>query len=275
MTKIPIFKVISCLIITTSLVSCRFQEQADSNKTSSEVRDEKRVDDLNNNVNFLPTSTTNQIITHDGYVLSYSEKDEQAEWVAYELKESELNYNRNDFKRPFFIEDPKVKTGSADWRNYRKSGYDKGHLCPAGDRKYSMESFNETFYTSNISPQKHDFNEGVWNRLEQKVRYWAAKYDGIYVVTGGVLNGNLQSIGYEDVTIPSYFYKVLLDYHNGSYKMIAFLVPHEDSDMPLYEFVVSVDELEQRTGIDFFPAMNDKEETRLEKNSDYKDWSFK
>ena len=70
MTKIPILKVISCLIITTSLVSCRFQEQADSNKISSEVRDEKRVDDLNNNVNFLPTSTTNQIITHDGYVLS-------------------------------------------------------------------------------------------------------------------------------------------------------------------------------------------------------------
>ena len=274
MTKIPILKVISCLIITTSLVSCRFQEQADSNKTSSEVRDEKRVDDLNNNVNFLPTSTTNQIITHDGYVLSYSEKDEQAEWVAYELKESELNYNRNDFKRPFFIEDPKVKTGSADWRNYRKSGYDKGHLCPAGDRKYSMESFNETFYTSNISPQKHDFNEGVWNRLEQKVRYWAAKYDGIYVVTGGVLNGNLQSIGYEDVTIPSYFYKVLLDYHNGSYKMIAFLVPHEDSDRPLYEFVVSVDELEKMTGIDFFPKLNDTEEVVLEKNSDYKNWSF-
>ncbi len=274
MNKIRIFSGICCLIISTSLVSCRFQEETDSNTPTTEVVNEERVAESNDNFNFLPSSTTNQIITHDGYVLSYSEKDEQAEWVAYELKESELNYNRNDFKRPFFIEDPKVKTGSADWKNYRKSGYDKGHLCPAGDRKFSMDSFNETFYTSNISPQKHDFNEGVWNRLEQKVRYWASKYDGIYVVTGGVLKGNLPTIGHEDVTIPSYFYKVLLDYHNGSYKMIAFLVPHKDSDIPLYEFVVSVDELEKMTGIDFFPKLSDKEEVVLEKNSNYKNWSF-
>lgn len=275
MNKIRIFSGICCLIISTSLVSCRFQEEADSNTPTTEVVNEERDAESNDDFNFLPTSTTNQIITHEGYVLSYSEKDEQAEWVAYELKESELNYNRNDYKRPYFVEDSKVKTGSADWKNYRKSGYDKGHLCPAGDRKSSIDSFNETFYTSNISPQKHDFNEGVWNRLEQKVRYWASKYDGIYVVTGGVLKGNLPTIGYEDVTIPNYFYKVLLDYDEGSYKMIAFLVPHEESDRPLYEFVVSVDELEQRTGIDFFPKLEDATEVRLEKNNDYKEWSFK
>ena len=275
MNKIRIFNGICCLIITTIVLSCRFREETDSNTATTEAVNVEPVAESEDNFIFLPTSTTNQIITHEGYTLSYSEKDEQAEWVAYELKKSELNYNQNDFKRPYFIEDPKVKTGSADWKNYRKSGYDKGHLCPAGDRKYSIDSFNETFYTSNISPQKHDFNEGVWNRLEQKVRYWAAKYDGIFVVTGGVLKGNLPTIGHEDVTIPNYFYKVVLDYHNGSYKMIAFLVPHEDSDRPLYEFVVTVDELEKRTGIDFFPKLEDATEVRLEKNSDYKEWSFK
>ncbi len=221
---------------------------------------------------FLPTATANQIIVHDTYTLSYVEKFEQAEWVAYELKKSDMS--TANFKRPFFIEDTKVKTRSADWRNYKKSGYDKGHLCPAGDRKFSKKAFDETFLTSNISPQKHDFNDGVWNRLEQKVRYWASKYDGVYVITGGVLEAGLLTIGKEEVAVPKYFYKVLLDDSRGEFKMIGFLVPADDSDRPLYEFVVSVDEIERRTGINFFPKLDDKIEKRLEKSSDYKNWSF-
>lgn len=222
---------------------------------------------------FLPTSTTNQIIQHDYYTLSYSEKHEQAEWVAYELKKSYVR--SNDFKRPYFIEDPKVKTGSADWRNYKKSGFDKGHLCPAGDMEFAVKAYNDTFFTSNISPQLHDFNAGVWNRLEQKVRYWATKYDGIYVVTGGVLQASLKTIGKEKVSVPNYFYKILLENSNGKYRMIAFLVPSKKSDKPLYDFVVSVDSLEKLTGIDFFPKLDDKVENSLEKNTDYKTWSFK
>ena len=221
---------------------------------------------------FLPTSTTNQIIKHDYYTLSYSEKHEQAEWVAYELKKS---YVRNsNFKRPYFIEDSKVKTGSADWRNYKKSGYDKGHLCPAGDMEFAINAYNDTFFTSNISPQIHDFNGGIWNRLEQKTRYWATKYDGVYVITGGVLNSSLKTIGKEEVSVPNYFYKILLDNSNGDYKMIAFLVPNIKSSKPIYDFVVSVDRIEKMTGIDFFPKLNDKTENSLEKSSDYKSWSF-
>ncbi|MBN8643192.1 MAG: DNA/RNA non-specific endonuclease [Flavobacteriales bacterium] len=276
MNKNWIYKGIYCLIFTTLIVSCRFEnEEATKSVEVEEISNKQKSKGKSRYFDFLPSSTTNQIVKHNGYILSYSEENEQAEWVAYELKKSELNYNNNDFKRPFFIEDPKVSSASADWKNYRKSGYDKGHLCPAGDRKYSKSAFDETFYTSNISPQLHDFNEGVWNRLEQKVRYWAGKYDGIYVVTGGILDENLPTIGYEDVTVPNYFYKVLLDENNGEYKMIAFLVPHQDSDLPLYEFVVSVDEIEKRTGIDFFPKLDDADEVRLEKNSDYKNWSFK
>ncbi|MBP6549585.1 MAG: DNA/RNA non-specific endonuclease [Flavobacterium sp.] len=221
---------------------------------------------------FLPSSTTNQIIRHDYYTLSYSEKHEQAEWVAYELKKNYVK--NNDFKRPYFIEDPKVKTGSADWRNYKKSGYDKGHLCPAGDMEFALKAYNDTFFTSNISPQLHDFNGGIWNRLEQKVRYWATKYDGIYVVTGGILHPSLQTIGKEKVSVPNYFYKILLDYSNGQYRMIAFLVPSKKSDKPLYDFVVSVDTVEKMTGIDFFPKLDDKIENNLEKASNYKAWSF-
>lgn len=219
---------------------------------------------------YLPTSTTGAIYSHSSYSFSYSENHEQSEWVAYVLEKNDLT-NLN-FQRPFFEQDPLVETASADWRNYKNSGYDKGHLCPAADRKSSFSDYNETFFTSNISPQKHDFNSGVWNRLEEKVRYWALKYDGLYVVTGGVLNDNLKSIGKEKVSVPKYFYKVLLT-KDGS-RMIGFLVPHQKSNRPIYEFTATVDDIEKMTGIDFFPKLSDAIENELESKSDYKEWSF-
>lgn len=221
-------------------------------------------------IEYLPTSTTGAIYSHSSYSFSYSENHEQSEWVAYVLEKNDLT-NLN-FQRPFFEQDPLVETASADWRNYKNSGYDKGHLCPAADRKSSFSDYNETFFTSNISPQKHDFNSGVWNRLEEKVRYWALKYDGLYVVTGGVLNDNLKSIGKEKVSVPKYFYKVLLT-KDGS-RMIGFLVPHQKSNRPIYEFTATVDDIEKMTGIDFFPKLSDTIENELESKSDYKEWSF-
>jgi len=267
-------KMILCLMISTLLISCKegnSNEQNSNQVAKDTTQSEFSSSSTNAKFDFLPTSTTNQIVVHDNYTLSYVEKYEQAEWVAYELKR---HSSYHDFNRPLFIEDDKVTTGSADWKNYRRSGYDKGHLCPAGDMKFSKEAYYETFLTSNISPQKHDFNDGIWNTLEGKVRYWSTKYDGLYVVTGGVLNDNLKTIGNEDVAVPEYFYKVLLDDSRGAYKMIGFLVPAVDSNRPLYEFVVPVDQIEKMTGIDFFPKLNDKIENQLEKSSDYKSWSF-
>ena len=224
------------------------------------------------NIDLTPTSTTNQIIYHTNYTLSYVEKYEQAEWVAYTL--SKRNLKQHNFKRPYFIQDNKVTTHSADWRNYKKSGYDKGHLCPAGDMTFSFDAYEETFLTSNISPQKHNFNSGVWNRLEQKTRYWAEKMGDLYVISGGVLNPKLKTIGYEKVAVPNYFYKIIASQKNGQVKVIAFLVPHEELKQPLYSFVTSVDEIEKLTNIDFFSKLEDTLENTIEKNSDYKGWSF-
>jgi endonuclease G len=212
------------------------------------------------------------VVHHQNYSLSYSEPHEQAEWVAYELSVSHLSSINH--KRPYFEIDSAVKTGAADWRNYKNSGYDRGHLCPAGDRRFTKQAHDETFLTSNISPQEHQFNAGVWNRLEQKVRYWAKRYDGVFVVTGGVLKNELKTIGDEDVAVPNQFYKVIMDVTNGKPKVLAFLMNHEDSDLPLYEFVVSVDAIEALTGIDFFPVLEDSIEDKLEASSSYKGWRF-
>jgi endonuclease G len=263
------------LILTTSFfMFCACSKQkSDQNKDGVSKNNLANTDlSISDKNYYLPTTTTHEIVEHEFYTLSYSEKHEQAEWVAYELKKNQLS--RSNLDRPYFIDDPEVGSGSASWKNYKRSGYDKGHLCPAADRRFSRKAFDETFYTSNISPQLNDFNAGIWNNLEQKTRYWAAKYDGVYVVTGGVLTNNLETIGNEAVSVPKYFYKILLDNSRGEYKVIAFLLPHEPSGKPLNSFVVPIDKIEKMTGIDFFPNLPDEIENRLEKSADYKGWSF-
>ncbi len=220
---------------------------------------------------FLPQSTTGIIVTHNFYTLSYSERHEQAEWVSYELKSEHIS--KNDFKRPYFVEDRKVKSKSADWRNYKKSGYDKGHLCPAGDRTFNYDAYHETFLTSNISPQNNEFNRGIWNRLEQKTRYWSKKYGEVYVITGGVLQGQLKNIGEERVSVPNYFYKIIVSNNDNELNAIAFLIPNEPSSQSFYEYVVTIDEIESKTKIDFFPNLEDEIETNLESITDLKSWS--
>lgn len=238
----------------------------------SQIVNQGKSTKANTNEFFLPTSTTGQVVHHESYSLSYSEPHEQAEWVAYELKKEHIT--SSNIKRPYFEIDKAIKTGAASWKNYKNSGFDRGHLCPAGDRAYNKSAYYETFLTSNISPQDHAFNSGIWNTLEQKVRYWASKYDGVFVVTGGVLKGNMKTIGSERVAVPNQFFKVLIDSNSEKVKMIAFLMPHENSSRPLYKFVVSVDQIEKLTGIDFFPELDDALENKLEASSSYKDWSF-
>ena len=258
------------IFIVTVFTSCQIKNESTTESTDATIVPSSNSTIDSAEFSYLPTSTTHAIYEHKGYTFSYVEKHEQSEWVAYLLEDGKWKYA--NLERPLFEQDPIVKTESAHWGNYKKSGYTKGHLCPAGDRKQSQELYNETFFTSNASPQLYDFNAGVWNRLENKVRYWAGKYDGIYVITGGVLTNDLETIGREEVAVPKYFYKVLLT--KDKTRMIAFLVPHEKSNQPLFDFVVSVDVLEKKTGIDFFPKLDDATENKLEVSKDYKRWSF-
>lgn len=253
------YKFLLIILLIVFTVSCKKMENSeDVSKAETTV------------FNFLPTNTTNAVYEHKTYTLSYSEEYEQAEWVAYELDADDINYST--YERPFFEVDDEVITGSAHWRNYKNSGYNKGHLCPAGDRKKTFEEYEETFLTSNISPQTYNFNSGVWNRLEQKVRYWAQRYDGVYVITAGVLQDDLKTIGYEHVAVPKYFYKVVLT--KDKKRMIGLLVPHKNSEKSLFSFVVSVDSIEKMTGIDFFPELEDELENKLESQSNAKSWQF-
>jgi|TARA_B110000208_G_scaffold118918_1_gene145459 endonuclease G len=224
------------------------------------------------NFNYLPTSTTGQIVSHNFFTLSYSEKHEQAEWVAYHLKKNNLKIivpRLNNFKI-----DKLITTGSSKLSDYKKSGYDRGHLAPSRDMSFSRIASNESFYLSNISPQDKSFNRGIWKKLESLVRDWAIEYGDIFVVTGGVLNSSNITIGKEEVSVPMFFYKIILVYDGLDTKTIAFVMPNEKSTEKLSNYVYSVDYLEDLTGIDFFPELPDNIEEDIEKKSILNQWSW-
>lgn len=207
-------------------------------------------------------NVSSPILHHHGYAFQYAEKQEQAYWVAYELtmEETQKAYERsNDFR-----EDPLVSSGSAQDADYRRSGYDRGHLAPAADMSWSQQTMQESFYYSNMSPQDPSFNRGIWKRLEEQVRSWAVENEKIYVVTGPVLTGKLSEIGPDGVDVPNYYYKVILDYTGDKVKAIGFVLPNEGSNKEIQAYAYTVDQVEKLTGIDFFPKLKDATETKLE-----------
>lgn len=222
---------------------------------------------IENSELFYPTSTTGVIIKYSSYALSYSEKHEQAEWVAYVLKQEHLTEDKR--KRPNFRQDPSITSQSANLSNYKKSGYTRGHLLPAGDRVFSKQAYDETFYTSNISPQLFEFNAGVWNSLEVRIRNFVKKNGEVFVVTGGILTDTLKTIGDEKVAVPDYFYKIIFYKKNQKYKMAAYLIPHNKIKKRKYsDFSVTTDSIEKLTGIDFFYQLDPSIQEQLESKID-------
>ncbi|ANQ48195.1 DNA/RNA non-specific endonuclease [Flammeovirga sp. MY04] len=229
-------------------------------------------------VEWLPTSTGQakgvQIIEHNYYTIGYNEQHEQAAWVAYELTKQELfkAANRsNDFRS-----DHKVDTYSADLSDYKGSGYDRGHLAPAADMSFNSDAMSESFYLSNMSPQIAEFNRGIWKNLEEQFRVWAYDLKNMYIITGPILEDGLPTIGSNQVSVPKYYYKLALhvDEKNNTYEGICFIIPNKGSSTPLKEYIVTIDALEEMTGMNFFSAVADSIEDKFEGNVNYSYWPF-
>jgi endonuclease G len=222
----------------------------------------------------LPTSTTGVVIDHHYFSLSYSEEHEQAEWVAYELHRDNLTGERvprsNDFR-----DDPKVRSGSSSKYDFGHPDYDRGHMAPAGDMNFNSTAMSESFYMSNMSPQRSSFNQGIWRELEENTRKWAKIFKRLYVVTGPVLTEPIiTKIGNSKVSVPAAYYKVLLDLDEPEKKAIGFIMPNARSEKRIKEYAVSVDEVEELTGIDFFGELLDPDlEADLEANFDASLWT--
>jgi len=166
-----------------------------------------------------------QYIKHFAYSLQYNEKNEQANWVAYNLLSTELvkNYKRTNK----FIVDKAVKTETANNNDYSHSGYDRGHLAPAADMTWNKQAMQESFYFSNMSPQVPAFNRGIWKKLEAQTRNWAKKYKSIYIATGPICDGYTKTIGKNKVVVPTYYYKAILLYNDSNKQAIGFILPNK------------------------------------------------
>lgn len=216
----------------------------------------------------IPASVPgHQIVEHTGYVLSYNEDYEVADWVAYEFTNEELNTSVAS-RKDNFRADPMISTKSAELSDYKGSGYSRGHLAPAADFNWSEEAMSDTFFLSNMTPQlQNNFNAGIWLTAENYVREVCSENDVVYVVTGPVLtDGPYETIGKNNVAIPKQFYKVLLCVDESGYcSPIAMVIPHDaDRKTELSKFFCSINDVEKLTGLDFFPLLDDSVEEIIE-----------
>lgn len=219
----------------------------------------------------VPYDETPNIYEYTGFILSYSEEHEQAEWVAYELtaEEAQGDYPRtNNFRQ-----DPRIETGTATLDDYRGSGYDRGHLAPAGDMAWSLEAMSDSFYFSNMSPQSPSFNRVSWRMLESLVRDWAIKYGSVYIITGPILEGGLETIGPDEVAVPRWFFKAVLRFDGEEGEAIAFIVPNERFDFDdLKYYAFSIDFAERFVGVDMFYNLDNSIEDNIEREYDLGEW---
>lgn len=221
-----------------------------------------------------PALLTNEVITkHLGYITSYNHEHNQANWVAYTLSPEKLTGSVERSNR--FLPDPLIDPETANTQDYSKSGYDRGHLAPAADMKYSIQAMKECFFMSNIAPQAPQFNRGIWKKLEEKVRDWANETSEIFIVTGPILNGHLnEKIGKSHrITVPEYFFKAIVDTSkNGN--GIAFIMKNQGSSLPLKTFAISIDSLENLTHRNYFYQIPQKKQDRIEKTVHLEHWQL-
>ena len=213
--------------------------------------------------------TPEQILHRMAYTVSYNSTTKTPNWVAWHLTRDHAS-GSSQRNQEMFQEDHQVKNGPTN-SDYYNSGFDRGHMCPAGDNKWDRKALLETFYFTNMCPQVHSLNAGGWNDLEIACRKWARKYGDVYIVCGPVPQRTpIRTIGRNKVWVPREFFKVVLCLRGeGSPKAIGFIYPNASASRKMFSYAMSVDEVERITGIDFFPQLDDNVEDRIEADRGY------
>ncbi len=214
-----------------------------------------------------------QIIEHIGYTVSYNHNWLVPNWVAYELTDFETSGAQS--RKNHFKPDPLVHGDPVVSGDYANSGYDRGHMAPAADMKWSEQAMKESFYMTNMCPQLHNLNAGDWKDLEELARDWARHYGKIYIACGPIVETNHITIGKNhNIAVPSDFYKVFLRQTKNGWTSIGFIMPNKADNKPLMTYMVSVDEVEQVSGIDFFYNLPDSIESQVESAYSISDWTI-
>ncbi len=223
-----------------------------------------------NGIVLLPSNIPSQLLSRTAYCLSYNKETRCPNWVAWHLTAEHADgewARSNDYREDFDVPAPRATN-----EDYRGSSWSRGHMCPAGDCKWDANAMSETFLLSNMCPQDRSLNSGLWNRIEMDCRKWAQRYGSVYVVCGPLLyNKEHETIGVNKVAVPEAFFKVILCM-KGKPKAIGFVVKNNPGTKKKDQYVNTVDEVERLTGYDFFPALPDSIEKKVESYSNIDDW---
>ena len=209
-----------------------------------------------------------QVIRHTGYTVSYNAETKLPNWVAWTLTPERFEEVVSRYDK--FLPDPEV-ADPVTTDDYRRSGYDRGHMCPAADNKWDEQAMRESFYMTNVCPQDHNLNRGDWKELEEACRDWTLAEGKLFVVAGPVLyRQEHKRIGNSRVVVPEAFYKVV--FCPRTCKAIGFIYKNSSGNRKLAAYANSVDEVERIVGIDFFSGLPDNIEAVVEAACDLADW---
>ena len=241
------------------------------------VAEQPSTTEVDQNVAYeLPRLNNNQpeqIIEHIGYTVSYNPTWLVPNWVAYELTAVETGGEQE--RSNHFKPDPLVEGDPVVTSDYSKSGYDRGHMAPAADMKWSEQAMRESFYMTNMCPQLHNLNAGDWKDLEEMARSWAQQYGNIYIACGPIVEAEYPTIGKtHTIAVPAAFYKVFLRQTKEGWTSIGFIMPNQAGNRPLMTYMLTVDEVEAQTGLDFFYNLPDSIEALVESDYSISDWTL-
>ncbi len=222
----------------------------------------------------IPYYTADEdIYSYTGYVSSYNHQTLVPNWVAYLLTDEETSGDVTD--KFSFSRDPQVRGRQASREDYRNSGYDKGHMAPRADMKWSRQACYESYFFTNICPQVHSMNAGCWSKLEQQTRRLAGHYGRVYVVTGPIFDSSTpKTIGEARVAVPDRFFKALLVPDGDGYCAIAFVMHNDERKQTIRQSAMTVDELEKILCRDLFPHVDDAWEAKAEASYNWADWNL-
>ena len=219
----------------------------------------------------MPQGVSDTLVNYgEAFAVHFNSTRGIANCAIYELVNNELNGTAE--RRGEFMADDGVK-GCPSPQDYAGSGMDRGHLVPAGDLKWSEEAMRQSFMLTNVAPMHKALNEGGWAKLEEKVREWTARDSALLVFTGPVVSEGDTTLASGRVTVPSAYYKVIMAPCVRPMRAIAFIYPNGHSGGRLQQYAVSVDEVERRTGLDFFPTLPDDEQGRIESTVNLDAWT--
>ncbi len=219
----------------------------------------------------LPDSLPSQVKEYIGFTISFNKLNKTPNYVAWELLDKETSGDKKRSNK--FWTDSDIE-GCPYTSDYTRAGYDRGHMCPSADQKWSPQAMEDCFVMANICPQTHALNNGAWKTLENKERQWAKRDSAIMIIAGPIYNeSDTSRIGYSSVRVPGAFFKVLLSPYTDQPKAIAFVYPNMTAPGNMQNYAMSVDELEKMTGYDFFPALPDEIEKEVESSFSFKEWN--